>query len=120
MPEITRTGVLLSVQRALLGEITPGMRAISVRWNNQRICIRVYHDGPWATEDSEDFDAGAVTQVVADFLPPTDIQYEFVRLDDDAPLPQDLHDQEAYVYARATATRSGLDTPGRRCVFRES
>jgi hypothetical protein len=99
---VSRTEVLLSVQRALLGEITPGMRAVRVEWNERLICIRIFHDGPWAQEIEEDFDAGAVTQVVADF-PCTEkgdpaVEFQFVRLDAGMPLPQGL--TGALVYAR--------------------
>jgi hypothetical protein len=104
MPEVNRANTLLSLQRALLGEITPGMRAVSVRWSSRQILIRVFHDGPWAALVEEDFDASAVTQVVADFPNPEqgdpEILYEFVRLDGDARLPQDLPENEAFAYAR--------------------
>lgn len=103
MAEVTRSRVLLSVQRALLGEITPGMRAVSVRWNERRIQIRIFHDGPWPAEVEADFDACAITQVVADFPYPDrgdpEIQCEFVRLDGRNALPG-LRDDEAFVYAR--------------------
>ena len=38
--------VRLSVQRALLGEITAEMRIITADWTDSLILIRVYHDGP--------------------------------------------------------------------------
>ena len=37
-----RSPVLLSVQRALVGEIDPYMRAVSVEWDESRIRIHVY------------------------------------------------------------------------------
>ena len=98
-----RSSVLLSVQRALLGEITPGMRAIAVDWDAERIRIRVFHDGPWEASIEEDFDGCAITQVIADFPWPERgdprVDHEFVRLDAPNPLP-DLPDDGAYVYAR--------------------
>jgi hypothetical protein len=98
-----RTRVLLSVQRALLGEITPGMRAIAVDWDQERIRIRVLHDGPWDASLEADFDAGAVSQVVADFPWPErgdpHVVCEFVRLDGQRALPE-LPKGAAYVYSR--------------------
>jgi len=57
----------LSVQRALVGEITPNMRLISVEASAAEIHIWVYYDGPITEEETEDFDASVGTQVVADF-----------------------------------------------------
>ncbi len=111
MSEPTRASVLLSVQRALLGEITPGMRAVSVSWGRTSICIRVFHDGPWPPSVEEDFDACAVTQLVADFPYPErgdpEIRYEFLRLDGDSPLPL-LGEREAFAYARNEEKWSAL------------
>ncbi|MEO1131796.1 MAG: hypothetical protein AAFX40_03720 [Cyanobacteria bacterium J06639_1] len=95
--------VLLSVQRALLAEITPGMRAISVSWSTEAILIRVFHEGQWSEELEDDFDACVVIQVVADFPIPAEggptIEYKLIRLDSGAHLPS-LGEREAYVYAR--------------------
>lgn len=101
MPD--RVRVLLSLQRALVGEITPGMRAIGVNWNEARIDICVFHEGPWTPAVEEDFDAGAVTQVVADFAWPErgdpEVRYEFVQVDRHGRLPG-LPEGGVYVYAR--------------------
>lgn len=101
-----RARVLLSVQRALLGETAPGVRAIAVDWNENRIRIQVLHDGPWDAAVEEDFDAGAVTQVVADFPWPErgdpQVDFEFARFDGSGPLPA-LPGGAAYVYARNDA-----------------
>lgn len=77
--------VLLSVQRALIGEITPDMRYIDVEFSSERIHIIVWHDGAHDEYVHDDFDAGAVTQVVADFPRPErgdpQVSFEFVRCD---------------------------------------
>ena len=44
MNAIDRPRVLLSLQRALLGMITPAMRAIDVCWDDRRIAIRIAVD----------------------------------------------------------------------------
>jgi hypothetical protein len=90
MPDL-RTRVLLSVQRALLGEITPEMRAVEVEWSPERILLRVFTEGEASEEVREDFDASAVTQVVADFPEPDRddprVEFEFVRCDSPARIP---------------------------------
>ena len=100
---LERASVLLSVQRALLGEVTPGMRAIAVDWDQERIQVRVFHDGPWDASLEENFDASVVSQVVADFPWPERgdprVVYEFIRLDGPGPLPE-LPNGGAHVYAR--------------------
>ncbi len=98
-----RIKVLLSLQRALLGEITPEMRAVAVQWSPNRIAIRVYTDGEAPAEVREDFDASVVTQVVADFSFPDQgdpsVEFEFARCD----APTRLPDWGQLVYARAEA-----------------
>ena len=73
-----RTGVLLSLQRALLGAITPNMRAITVEWSKTYIRIWVYHDGQFTEEAVEDFDADVVTQVIADYPYPEKENVKYV------------------------------------------
>jgi hypothetical protein len=95
-----RSIVLLSVQRALLGEITPNMRAISVEWSEKKIHICVYVDGEIDEKARSEFDAGVVSEVIADF-PYADVDepvvdFEFIRRD----APSKLHCRGATVYAR--------------------
>jgi hypothetical protein len=97
-----RVKVLLSLQRALLGEITPEMRAVAVQWSPARVTIRVYTDGEAPAEIREGFDASVVTQVVADFPYPErgdpTVAVEFLRCD----APSRLPDWGHLVYARAS------------------
>ena len=99
-----RIAVLLSIQRALLGEITSEMRAIAADWSAEQIVIRVYTDGDTPNSIRDDFDSSVVTQVVADFPHPERgdpmVSYEFVRHDSPAPLPQ----WGNLVFARAEIT----------------
>ena len=92
--------VLLSAQRAFVGEISSEMRAISIHFSDD-ILIRVHHDGPWSSDSYEDFDASAVTCIVSD-LPWSEehgypqVDLEFVRADSQSLLPMD----GTYVFAR--------------------
>ena len=96
-----RTSVLLSVQRALIGEITPEMRFIAVEFSQSLIYITVYVDGFINEQRRNDFDASAVTQVVADFCWPErgdpSTQFSFVRCD----YPQKPTFRGTLVYGRA-------------------
>ena len=96
-----RTRVLLSLQRALLGEVTPEVRAVAVAWSAERITIRVYTCGEAPAVLRDEFDASVVTQVVADFSHPEgggpEVAVQFERCDPPAPLP----DGGQLVYARA-------------------
>ena len=61
-----RVRLLLSIQRALLGEVTPNIRAVTARIDAQTIFLRWIIDGE--VSDSLRRDLSAVTtEVVADF-----------------------------------------------------
>src|SRR3954469_25643840 len=106
-----RIKVLLSLQRALLGAITPEMRAVAVQWLPNRIAIRVYTDGEPPAVVRENFDAAVVTQVASDFPFPErgdpSVESEFARCD----APTRLPDWGHLVYARAERAAGG-DTVG--------
>jgi hypothetical protein len=80
-----RTRLLLSLQRALLGAVSPGLRAVTCGWEGVEIKLRFVFDGEIAEEDSED--AGIVgAEVAADFPGPWIISEDIIRLD----YPHDL------------------------------
>jgi hypothetical protein len=103
-----RARILLSLQRALLGEVTSNMRAISVEWSTDRIKIWVYYDGPVDEDIVDDFDASAVTQVVADFPYPDKgdpkIDFEFLRCD----IPQKIGNRGEFVFYRNEGNMNGV------------
>jgi hypothetical protein len=80
----------LSVMRAMLGEITPEMRAVTVEVNARHVTVRVYHDELASDELWDDFDA-AMTEVYADF--PADgpdaisLDYKLLRCDSPQLIP---------------------------------
>jgi len=61
-----RARVLLSVQRALLGQIGAAVRAIMCRWTENEIYVRVVLDGEISDRDAEAI-SEAETEVIADF-----------------------------------------------------
>jgi hypothetical protein len=102
----------MSVQRALLGEITPEMRAIEVEWSPERIMLRVFTEGEAGERLREDFDASAVTQVIADFAIPAEggphVAFEFVRCD----APERIPVRGTLVFARAGVGASSVAGAG--------
>ncbi len=58
--------VLLSVQRALLGEIYPAIRAITIKWNSSsELIMDFYFDHPITDDDKENVSA-LTTEIYAD------------------------------------------------------
>ncbi|WP_051370980.1 hypothetical protein [Mesorhizobium loti] len=75
-----RTKLLLSVQRALLGAVSPRLRAVTCGWEGFEITLRFVFDGELADPDLED--AGIVaSEVAADFPEPWTVDEEIARLD---------------------------------------
>ena len=64
--EDLRSRALLSLQRALLGEVTQEVLAVSMEISPESLHIWVYHGG-MTPEEQEHFDGCAVSQVLADF-----------------------------------------------------
>ena len=99
-----RVSTLLSVQRALIGEIIPEFRQISVEHSEDEIKIWVYQDGKIDPEEIEEFDSTVITEVVADFPYPDEsdpkIDFEFVRVDS----PEKIKPKGWLVYGRRERT----------------
>ena len=91
-----RVRLLLSIQRALLGEVTPNIRAITAQVDAQTIVLRWIIDGE--ISDSLRRDLSAVgTEVIADFAT-HQIAEEFIRCD--APHAMDEFYLDDIAYAR--------------------
>jgi len=86
-----RTRVRLSLQRALVGEIDPRMLAIGVHISPSLVRISLYLRADAPESVAEDFDGGAISQVVADFAYPErgdpNIELVVVRLADGNTVP---------------------------------
>ena len=61
-----RIRILLSAQRALLGEVLPSLWMASLDWDEKRIYLRCYFDGPVSEEDRESMES-VTTEMIADF-----------------------------------------------------
>jgi hypothetical protein len=82
----TRAELLLSLQRALLGEVSPALRGVSPRLGGEGLEIWFYLDGPVSGEDRES--ASCVTsEVAADFPVLSRVEERVERVDAPARLP---------------------------------
>jgi hypothetical protein len=88
--------LVLSVNRALWGEVGPSLRRVYVTSRDGLVLLRFYFDGPISEEDRESASC-ASTEVIADFSDHR-ISEELIRCDAPAPIPVD--DGWHCVYAR--------------------
>jgi hypothetical protein len=91
-----RTQVLLSLQCALLGEITPNIRGITCSWDTSKITIVCYLQDD-ISEDIEESMECVATEVMADF-PEHQVEIECKKLDE--PEPLNPYTLSAWVYRR--------------------
>ena len=90
-----RVRLLLSIQRALLGAVTPNIRAVTAGIDEGTITLRWIIDGE-ITDALEDDLSVAGTEVISDFET-HQITEEFVRSDAPRPLHELYLDHLAYV-----------------------
>jgi hypothetical protein len=64
--KITNVDLLLSIQRALLGNISPNLRAVCTKLEEKAINIYFYYDKKISDENCE-LSAHTIDQVMADF-----------------------------------------------------
>lgn len=92
---VERSLVLLSLQRAMLGEVFPSLRAITVEWSDTVVKFFAYIDGPLADEDAESLSCISA-EVAADFWPGVEIDYETVEID----FPKKIVDTRTRIFHR--------------------
>lgn len=99
-----RIGLLLSLQRALLGAVSPGLRSVTCGWEGTEIRLQFLCDGE-ISEDDEETARIAGTEVIADFPSPWTMTEEIDRYD----YPADLRARALplWAYARKEATTEG-------------
>lgn len=83
-----RTALLLSAQRALLGEVPPSLRGVSLHARDDALQVVFYFDGPVAAEDRESASCVA-SGMAADFPRLRAVDQRIERVDAPAPLPPD-------------------------------
>jgi hypothetical protein len=83
---VSRVMFLLSLQRAMLGEVFPALRAMAVTWDTQSIHMTAYVD---SSSTSQDVESVHVIEgyVAGDFPEWVKVESEIVVYDEPAPLP---------------------------------
>lgn len=94
-----REDILLSIQRALVGSVTPNVRWIACNWSNSRINVRVGYEGMPSPDDLEGMSI-VETEIVADF-PSLSVQVQCSR--SDAAVKDAIEADEVIAYARREA-----------------
>jgi len=79
----------LSIQRALIGEVTANMAAVTCALRQDRIVLRCYYFGTPTEEDKQRLSAVG-SEVIADFPAPYDILEENVPYQPSRQLPERL------------------------------
>lgn len=87
--------VLLSLQSALLGAVTPNLRGVGVKWDDTRIHFRCYFHGPIGDADRKAMSV-VETEVHSDFPVSHEVTHEVLQMDFPEWLPRD----EVPVYRR--------------------
>ena len=107
---ISNSSIILSFNRALLGEITDNLRAIICDWNDSHINVRSYFEAE-ANDLYIDSMECIAAEVVADF-PAHSIDVEYSTIDLSQPVNnQSILSQHSPIYDRSTwiFTRRELD-----------
>jgi hypothetical protein len=81
-----RPQLLLSVQRALLGEVFPSLRGVAVGWDSYRLHVVCYIDGAIADTDLERLQE-VETEIAADFPADYEVQLDTIRCDTPTVMP---------------------------------
>lgn len=89
------TRARLSAQRALLGEISPALRAVTLSLTGPCVEVRCYFDGKVSEEDSEAMSC-VETEMIADCAPGESVRLSVVQ----ANAPDPLDDAGIAVYRR--------------------
>jgi hypothetical protein len=99
--------VLFSLQRALLGEVFPALRAVTVEWSDAAVNFIAYVDGSIRDEDAESLSCVAA-EVAADFVSGVAVDYDMVRAD----WPTPIMDTRVHVFLRREASLPESEVPG--------
>lgn len=86
--DLRKCDVLLSLQRALLGEVSPNLRAVTVHFTDASIHFEAFYDGEPHEEDRESM-LLVETEVMAEFPSSHAVTHAVSRLDAPALIPKD-------------------------------
>ncbi len=87
MKKISSVRAILSLNRGLLGEVSPALRAAQIKWDQELIHLFFYYDGEISEEDHEAAECAA-TEVMADF-PEYHYEIDILQWDYPKPIPKE-------------------------------
>ena len=90
-----RMKIVLSVQRALLGNISNSVRGVAVDWDEWRICIIAYFQGEISEDDRETMSC-VHTEVAADFIDLAPVELLLKHLD----VPAKMSGYRVWIFLR--------------------
>ncbi|HZN96007.1 MAG TPA: hypothetical protein VFB81_25000 [Myxococcales bacterium] len=90
-----RYEVLLAIQQALLGEVSPNLRAVTVSYTETSLHFEAYFDGEVHDEEREAMSL-VETELMAEFPSTHSLSHQVIRLDTPALIPKD----RTWVYFR--------------------
>ena len=85
----------MSLQRALLGQVSPRLRGVAVDDDGQLIRLRFFINGP-VSEDDTVIASEVETELLADLSSERKVETDVIRLD----APQRLPDSNLWVFQR--------------------
>lgn len=85
--KIDRGRAILSMNRALWGEVSPALRAAKIKWDDKTIHLYFFYDGVISEDDHESAEDVA-TEVISDF-PAHELEIDILRWDYPKPVPQE-------------------------------
>ena len=92
-----RVEVLLWMQGALLGEVSPALRSVHVKWDDTSVHFEAFFDGPISEVDEESMSC-VETELIAN-RPEQSVSYTVTRVD----FPERVPSRDICVYARREA-----------------
>lgn len=94
-----QVNVRLSICRALLGEVTPKIRAVTLRVGQKRAEIKIFYDGQISEEDLEDM-SNVEASIIADLHEDWSVDLKCAQVDFPEPIPYEDGEGEWVAYAR--------------------
>ncbi len=93
---LDRISAILSMCRALWGEVSPALRASKVSWDDENVHLFFYYDGEISEEDRESAECVA-TEFISCY-PEYMLHVDIIRLDYPKSIPQS--DEQELIYRR--------------------
>jgi len=84
---LDRVNAILSMNRALWGEVSPALRSVRIKWDNEIVDLYFYYDGEISEEDNESAECIA-TEFIAGY-PEYKLEVHILRWDYPKSIPEE-------------------------------